>query len=66
MTIALGDSAVFQNGRHFASYLGRVPKEHSRGGKVKLLGITKRGDGYLRGRLIHSARSVVYRIINFP
>lgn len=66
LTIALGRSAVFQNGRHFASYLGRVLKEYSSGGKVKLLGITKRGDGYLRGWLIHSARSVAYRVINLP
>jgi transposase len=66
LTVALGDSADFQNGRHFASYLGLVPKEHSSGGKVRLLGITKRGDGYLRGLLIHGARSVVYRVINIP
>ncbi|MEL4482313.1 IS110 family transposase [Shewanella algae] len=66
LTVALGDSADFQNGRHFASYLGLVPKEHSSGGKVRLLGITKRGDGYLRGLLIHGARSVVYRVINLP
>jgi transposase len=66
LTVALGDSNDFQNGRHFASYLGLVPKEHSSGGKVRLLGITKRGDGYLRGLLIHGARSVVYRVINLP
>lgn len=64
--MALSDSTDFQNGRHFASYLGLVPKEHSSGGKVRLLGITKRGDGYLRGLLIHGARSVVYRVINLP
>ncbi|WP_460882960.1 transposase, partial [Pseudaeromonas pectinilytica] len=46
--------------------LGLVPKEHSSGGKVRLLGITKRGDGYLRGLLIHGARSVVYRVANLP
>jgi transposase len=66
LTVALGDSSDFQNGRHFASYLGLVPKEHSSGGKVRLLGITKRGDGYLRGLLIHGARSVVYRVANLP
>ncbi|WP_227632066.1 MULTISPECIES: transposase [Klebsiella] len=49
-----------------ASYLGPVPKEYSSGGKVRLPGITKRGDGYLRGLLIHGARSVVYRVINLP
>ncbi|MCB4425674.1 IS110 family transposase, partial [Xenorhabdus nematophila] len=62
LMIALGDSTDFKNGRHFASYLGRVPREHSSGGKVRLLGITKRGDGYLRGILIHGARSVAYRV----
>ncbi|WP_242456660.1 IS110 family transposase [Pantoea agglomerans] len=66
LTVAQGDSSDFQNGRHFASYLGLVPKEHSSGGKVRLLGITKRGDGYLRGLLIHGARSVVYRVVNLP
>ncbi|BBS39843.1 putative family 20 transposase (plasmid) [Enterobacter cloacae] len=66
LTVSLGDSSDFQNGRHFASYLGLVPKEHSSGGKVKLLGITKRGDSYLRGLLIHGARSVVYRVVNLP
>ncbi|WP_261644509.1 IS110 family transposase [Erwinia mallotivora] len=66
LTVSLGDSSDFQNGRHFASYLGLVPKEHSSGGKVKLLGITKCGDGYLRGLLIHGARSVVYRVIKLP
>lgn len=51
LTDSLGNSSDFQNGRHFASYLGLVPKEHSSGGKVRLLGITKRGDAYLRGLL---------------
>ncbi|WP_242687837.1 transposase [Photorhabdus stackebrandtii] len=64
--IALGDSTGFKNGPHFASYLGLVPKEHSSGGKVRLLGITKRGDNYLRGILIHGARSVVYRVQKLP
>ncbi|PQQ41457.1 IS110 family transposase [Photorhabdus luminescens] len=66
LMIALGESTDFKNGRHFASYLGLVPREHSSGGKVRLLGITKRGDGYLRGILIHGARSVVYRVQKIP
>lgn len=41
-----------------------MPKERSSGGKVRLLGITKRGDGYLRGLLIHGARLVIYRAVN--
>ncbi|MEX0446206.1 transposase [Xenorhabdus sp. SGI246] len=64
--IALGDSQDFKNGRHFASYLGLVPKEHSRGGKIRQLGISKRGDAYLRGILIHGARSIVYRVSKRP
>ncbi len=66
LMIALGESTDFKNGRHFARYLGLVPREHSSGGKVRLLGITKRGDGYLRGILIHGTRSVVYRVQKIP
>ncbi len=43
-----------------------MPKEHSSGGKVKQLGISKRGDVYLRSLLIHRARSVVYRLKTLP
>lgn len=64
--IELGDGTCFKNGRHFSSYLGLVPKERSSGGKVRLLGITKRGDSYLRGLLIHGARAVVYRVSKLP
>jgi len=64
--IELGDGACFKNGRNFSSYLGLVPKERSSGGKVRLLGITKRGDSYLRGLLIHGARAVVYRVKELP
>ncbi len=66
LMIALGDSQEFKNGRHFASYLGLVPKEHSSGGKTRQLGISKRGDAYLRGILIHGARSVIYRLNKRP
>ena len=66
LTVSLGDGGDFQHGRHFASYLGLVTKEHSSGGKVRLMGITKRGDSYLRGVLIHGARSVVYRVMKLP
>jgi transposase len=41
--------------------VGLVPRQHSSGGKTKLLGISKRGDPYLRTLLVHGARSVVYR-----
>ena len=49
----------FKNGRAFAAYLGLVPRQHSSGGKAHLLGISKRGDKYLRGLLIHGARTVL-------
>jgi len=56
----LGNNAhQFKNGRQFSAYLGLVPRQHSSGGKNVLLGISKRGDNYLRKLLIHGARSVV-------
>jgi transposase len=48
-----------KNGREFAAYLGLTPREHSSGGKQRLLGITKKGDSHLRTLLIHGARSVL-------
>lgn len=51
----------FTKGRQMAAWLGLVPRQHSSGGKSVLLGISKRGDGYLRTLLIHGARAVVYR-----
>jgi len=56
---ALGNGIEFKNGREFAAYLGLVPKQSSTGGKTKLLGISKRGDKYIRSLLVHGARSVV-------
>lgn len=50
----------FKNGRQFAAYLGLVPRQHSTGGKSKLLGITKAGNKHLRTLLIHGARSVMF------
>lgn len=55
----LSDPTVFENGRHFAAYLGLVPRQNSSGGKEKLLGISKRGDSYIRSLLIHGGRAVV-------
>ena len=49
----------YQNGRHLAAALGLVPKHTGTGGKVRLGGISKRGDRYLRWLLIHGARAVV-------
>lgn len=56
---AAGDGKDFNNGRHFAAWLGLVPGQHSTGGKAVLLGISKRGNAYLRTLLIHGARAVL-------
>lgn len=48
MVAAVSDSKVFRNERQFAAWLGLVPRQHSSGEKQRLLGITKRGDPYLR------------------
>jgi transposase len=55
----MGDANVFKSGREFAAWLGLAPGQKGTGGKVRLLGITKRGDIYLRTLLIHGARSVL-------
>ncbi|MEO6102150.1 MAG: transposase, partial [Pseudoxanthomonas sp.] len=54
-----GKAQQFRNGRQLAAFLGLVPRQHSSGGKARLLGIHKRGDSYLRGLLVHGARSVL-------
>ena len=59
----VGDPFRFRNGRHFAAYLGLVPKQHSSGGKNVLLGISKRGDTYLRTLLIHGGRTMVRSVM---
>jgi len=56
---ALGDGASFAKGRDFAASLGLTPRQHSTGGKDRLLGISKRGDAYLRKLLVHGARAVL-------
>jgi transposase len=58
---AISNGHAFENGRQFSAWLGLVPRQNSSGGKSRLLGISKRGDPYLRTLLIHGARSVVYR-----
>jgi len=61
LVASIGDAKNFDNGRQFAAWLGVVPRQHSSGGKPTLLGMSKRGDAYLRTLLIHGARSVIYR-----
>jgi transposase len=58
---AAGDRTCFKNGRQFAAWLGLVPKQRSSGGRARLVGISKRGDRYLRTLMIHGARSALSR-----
>lgn len=55
----VGDGRAYRRGRDVAASLGLVPRQHSSGGKSVLLGISKRGDRYLRSLLVHGARAVV-------
>ena len=55
----VGDPKVFKNGRHFAAFLGLVPRQHSSGNQQRLLGISKHGDTYLRTLFVHGARSAL-------
>ena len=59
---AIGNGAAFRCGRDFAAWVGVVPRQYSTGGKQKLLGISKRGNIYLRRILIHGARAVLFRV----
>lgn len=64
LVASLGDAKNFKDGRQVAAWLGLVPRQHSSEGKQNLLGISKRGDTYLRTLLIHGARSVIYHAQN--
>lgn len=55
----IGDAKAFKNGREVSAWLGLVPKQHSSGNSIRLSGISKRGDRYVRTLLIHGARAVV-------
>ena len=57
LVAAVSDVGVFKNGRQFAAWLGLVPRQHSTGGQTRLLGISKRGDSYVRKLLIHGLAS---------
>jgi transposase len=57
MIAAVGNGSAFRKGREFSAWLGLVPKQRSTGGKSLLLGISKRGNPYLRRLFIHGARS---------
>ena len=55
----MGDPSAFRSGREFAAFLGLVPRHTGTGGRVRMLGISKRGDRYLRTLFIHGARAVL-------
>ena len=58
LVLAMDDPKRFRSGRHFAAWLGLVPRQSSSGERQVLGGISKRGDGYVRTLLIHGARSL--------
>ncbi len=64
LVAAVGNGQQFANGRQMAASLGLTPRQCSSGNKERLLGITKRGDSYLRSLLVHGARSTVYTARN--
>jgi transposase len=62
LTAAIGNGTAFHKSRDLAAWLGLVPRQHSTGGKSRLLGISKRGNPYLRRLFIHGGRAVVARV----
>ena len=63
LVAALGDARTFRRGRDMAAWLGLTPRQRTTGGKPRLLGISKRGNRYLRKNLIHGARAVLSRLV---
>lgn len=63
LVAALGDARSFGRGRDLSAWLGLTPRQATTGGKPRLLGISKRGNRYLRANLIHGARAVLARIL---
>src|SRR5262245_26829022 len=59
LVAAIGNGAEFRRGRDLAAWVGMVPREYSTGGRQKLLGISKRGNGYLRRLFVQGARTVM-------
>src|SRR5215831_8413282 len=59
LVASISDARSFANGRQTSAWLGLVPRQNSSGGKSKLLGMSKRGDTYLRTLLVHGARSAI-------
>ncbi len=63
---AVGDASAFAHARDLAAWLGLTPRQHSTGGKTKMLGISKRGNRYLRKQLIHGARAAMPHLAAKP
>lgn len=66
LVASVGKAASFRCGRQLSAFLGMVPRQASSGGKPTLLGMSKRGDSYVRTLLIHGARSVVQQAVRRP
>ncbi|MBK8174306.1 MAG: IS110 family transposase [Rhodospirillales bacterium] len=66
LAAAVGDARTFGRGRDMAAWLGLTPRQRTTGGKPHLLGISKRGNRYLRKNLIHGARAVLPRLADQP
>ena len=66
LAATITNTKLFKNGRELAAWFGLVPKQHSSGGKNVLLGMSKRGDRYIRSLLVHGARSVLCNWKNKP
>ncbi|MGI4827664.1 MAG: transposase [Janthinobacterium lividum] len=66
LVAAIGNGISFRKGRDLASWLRLVPRQHSTGGKTRLLGISKIGNEYLRRMMLHGARSVVMQMERKP
>src|SRR6266852_5022646 len=66
LVAAIGNGITFRKGRDLSAWLGLVPRQHSTGGKTKLLGISKRGNAYLRQLFVHGARAVFFHLKREP
>jgi len=62
LTAAIGHGGAFRKSRDLAAWLGLVPRQHSTDGKARLLGISKRGDPYLRRLFVHGGRAVLAQV----
>ncbi len=62
---AIGAGEAFDHGRDLSAWLGLVPRQATTGGKTKLLGISKRGNRYLRRMLIHGARAALPHVAEY-